>query len=517
MSPWQRNACGALLLFSLFWGPSLVLARLQDNPQDLCPSQLQAQQISIPGPLADKLSEIISSHWQKSDSPGISLSVVSGDKIVWEWNGGFTSLNRTQRVNSQTRFRLASITKAFTSTLLFQLVSRGVIQSADDRIKNYIPDFHIIDPFRRSGSPTASQLTFRQLAAHLAGLPREPPCSWEDCQYSTQDMLKLVSSVPLIVKPNSRVSYSNLGFNLLGHGLGEYTNWADKTANKTWEALLKHLIIDQIGLQNTGVFHDMSDAQGNFAYGYSEGQQVKLYDLAWNNPAGGMVSTTEDLSKYLIALMSDDESKALMDTYTRDSFFQPIFMTRDNLGVWGAPWEGQRRGEYTVLRKGGGLPGYSTFISFVPEFKLGVSILMNSGTMAAEDLTFDLWTVLLPYLQSTLPVEPVKTATPALLPFVGVWMDESGLKWNFTLNATSSYISFTAPPYYYNGPGYLIPSKVGNLGGQVWAQTYHPDNTIPCFRNLMGLNFEYFVYESSPAEAIRMPFFFPARVFYRVK
>ena len=109
--------------------------------------------------------------------------------------------------------------------------------------------------------------------------------------------------------------------------------------------------------------------------------------------------------------MNDDESKALMDTYTRDSFFQPIFMTRDNLGVWGAPWEGQRRGEYTVLRKGGGLPGCSTFISFVPEFKFGISILMNSGTMAAEDLTFDLWTVLLPYIQSTLPIEPVKQAT----------------------------------------------------------------------------------------------------------
>jgi hypothetical protein len=123
---------------------------------------------------------------------GISLSVVSGDSIVWQWNGGFTRLNGTQKVNSQTRFRLASITKAFTSTLLFQLVSRGVVQSADDRIKHYIPDFNIVDPFRpNSGSRTASQLTFKQLSSHLAGLPREPPCSWEDCNYSTRDVRNL--------------------------------------------------------------------------------------------------------------------------------------------------------------------------------------------------------------------------------------------------------------------------------------------------------------------------------------
>jgi CubicO group peptidase (beta-lactamase class C family) len=111
--------------------------------------------------------------------------------------------------------------------------------------------------------------------------------------FGFSQMLKLVSTVPLLVKPNSRVSYSNLGFNLLGHGLGEYTNWSEKQTNKTWESLLKRLIIDNIGLQNTGVFHDMSDAQGNFAFGYEEGQQVKLYDLAWNNPAGGMFSSTE--------------------------------------------------------------------------------------------------------------------------------------------------------------------------------------------------------------------------------
>jgi hypothetical protein len=86
----QRTVVRALLLFVLFQAPSAILALVQDNPQDLCPAQLQPQQISIVEPLADKLSEIISSHWQGSGSPGMNLPI-KFDIVYCMFSYGFMS------------------------------------------------------------------------------------------------------------------------------------------------------------------------------------------------------------------------------------------------------------------------------------------------------------------------------------------------------------------------------------------------------------------------------------------
>lgn len=108
--------------------------------------------------------------------------------------------------------------------------------------------------------------------------------------------------------------------------------------------------------------------------------------------------------------MSD--ASPLMDQITLESFFYPIFALRDNVNLWGAPWEAQRRYDYTVLRKGGGLAGFSSFISFIPELKFGISILMNSDTGAAEDITFDMWTQIIPFLESVLPSLSIAAPSP---------------------------------------------------------------------------------------------------------
>lgn len=199
-----------------------------------------------------------------------------------------------------------------------------------------------------------------------------------------------------------------------------------------------------------------------------------------------------------------------MDYSTRQSFFEPIFMTRDNLGVWGAPWEGQRRGSYTVLRKGGGLGGFSSFISFVPELKLGLVVLANSDTAAPEDITYDSWTTLIPYFEEHSPVSPLIAPGPE--DFVGTWVSADGLSWNISRDSDQRLI-FIPPPYYYNGPGYIIPSPFPVAG---WAQTFHPDSSLPCFRNLMGLNFNWIeVKTTTPVPTLSLPFFFPDRVFYK--
>jgi CubicO group peptidase (beta-lactamase class C family) len=88
----------------------------------------------------------------------------------------------------QTVYRIGSVTKAFTALMLMQLRDAGKLQ-LDDPIEKYLPEFKI-----KSRFPDARPATFRQVAAHYSGLPREAPMPYEyqatDSFPSVEDQLK---------------------------------------------------------------------------------------------------------------------------------------------------------------------------------------------------------------------------------------------------------------------------------------------------------------------------------------
>ncbi len=117
----------------------------------------------------------------------------------------------------QTIYRVGSVTKVFTALMLMQLRDAGKLQ-LDDPIETYLPEFKI-----KSRFPDARPATFRQVAAHYSGLPREAPMRYEyqatDEFPSIEDQLRSLKDSEMMLPAMTMYSYSNLGYNIMGLAL----------------------------------------------------------------------------------------------------------------------------------------------------------------------------------------------------------------------------------------------------------------------------------------------------------
>ena len=161
--------------------------------------------------------------------------------------------------HSDTSFRIASITKVFTALLMLQIRDEGLLPSIDDEVATYNENFSIINPFQTTRGPS-----FRQLASHMAGLPRETPCEGvfvTGCNATYETIYQNLASLVMINPPGSIPSYSNLGFGLLGRTL-------EAIDHSTWEEMLQERILTPLGMVGSGSKFTL-DVIKNMAKGYN--------------------------------------------------------------------------------------------------------------------------------------------------------------------------------------------------------------------------------------------------------
>ena len=103
------------------------------------------------------------------DQPGVSIGVVSGDRLVWSRGYGYADIEKKVPASPQTLYRIASITKTFTAVAILQLRDAGKLQ-LDDPLRRHLGWARI-----RAHDPAASDITIRELLTHSSGLQREVP------------------------------------------------------------------------------------------------------------------------------------------------------------------------------------------------------------------------------------------------------------------------------------------------------------------------------------------------------
>lgn len=97
-------------------------------------------------------------------TPGVAVGVVYDQQLVWSKGFGYANVTNKKPVTGNSIFRLASISKIFTTVALLSLRDQGALH-LDDPITKYVPQIRFKNPF-----PTKKDITFRQLATHLSGL-----------------------------------------------------------------------------------------------------------------------------------------------------------------------------------------------------------------------------------------------------------------------------------------------------------------------------------------------------------
>ena len=318
--------------------------------------------------------------------PGGALVVSYGGEVVLRHYSGVADRSTGRRVDAGTLFRIASVSKVFPAYLLHLLVDAGYL-GLDDPLSTQIP-------FSIENDYDDSVVTFKHLAWHGSGLPREAPFGLN----STADVLAALARTHLILPPGTLPSYSNLGFALLAHALAEGV----VPTPTTYENLTEAAILGPLGLASTG-FAYTPQVLSALAVGYSPtGGAEPFADLGWWFPAGSMYSTPEDLTRLAVALLQQEGAPhpGRSPARLRD-FLSPVFWNKDSQSLMGMPWECRGNQAHLQLTKGGNLPGYTSSMALVPSLNLSVAVHWNGGVdeVAFMDSVLD---VVIPALTAAL-------------------------------------------------------------------------------------------------------------------
>ncbi len=326
-------------------------------------------------------------------APGIVVGMIAADPQE-RWVVGYGRLSATdERVpDGDTVFEIASITKVFTGILLAQAVVNGEVK-LDDPISMYLPEGVTAPEYE------GKSITLLDLATHTAGLPTWPynvPVVGSNpfADYTPDQMYAFLSGHHLTRVPGSTYEYSNYGFSLLGNLLARRAGQAD------YEALLSERIIRPLGMESTRI-ELTPDMRSRLATPHSSYDGVSTN---WHAPtlagSGSILSTANDLLTFLAANMGLTETELQPALQLANTPQRPGEMwTLAYIGLgWNLPGSGNG-----IHYHGGGNFGYSSFLAWDSERKIGVVVLMNVYDGPKERIAFSL---LRGFPLTPVPVDP---------------------------------------------------------------------------------------------------------------
>ena len=429
----------------------------------------------------DKVETVLSSLVEKNSSlPAISMNIFYQDDILWSGHFGSKVYQQPDmKPNGSTVYRIGSVTKIFAVLLMYKLYEEGKISSIDDPLSKYAPDFAIKNPY------TNENITLREIASQMSGLPREAPCVYNCSNTTSTEQLALLKNRTLVLPPWNTPSYSNLGYALLGRILTE------NLLNQTFESWTKDNIIKPLGMVNTG-FDITDEVQKNMAFPYlPSGKKMPFVNIGWLAPAGQMYSTIDDLAKLGMMFAQPDKQKLFKPATLRE-MMTPKDITPDGFTVWGSPFEMVFKKHVLVRGKGGNIDTYSAMFSVIPELALGANILISTVYYLQADVsqgsTF-LYNLLVPALNETLfemqrnshfPIDP----TPYVGKFELTRTDPIfGTKatFNITIKSVENILRFEYPP-----PTMMWVEIRYILGETLIFQSRYRTPGMPCLTERVG-------------------------------
>ncbi|MGQ0765747.1 MAG: serine hydrolase domain-containing protein [Gemmatimonadota bacterium] len=323
----------------------------------------------------------------RSGVPGIAYGIVVDGRVVHRGISGLRELAARSPVDSETVFRIASMSKSFAAAAILQLRDAGHL-SLDDAAEKYVPELAALR-YPTSDSP---RITIRQLLSHSAGFPEDNP--WGDQQLAVTDdeMGRMMrAGIPFSTAPGTAYEYSNYGFAILGRIVAN-------VSGMSYARYLRERILVPLGM-NVTTLEAVDVPPHRLAHGYrrQDGQwleEKQLPDGAFG-AMGGMLTSISDLGRW-VGFMLDafpprdgPETGPLRRASVREmqqiARYNGATAGRDAAGnlVLGAGGYGFGLGVrqncfwQTSVAHSGGLPGFGSLMRWLPDQGVGIIALGN--------------------------------------------------------------------------------------------------------------------------------------------
>lgn len=321
-------------------------------------------------PLEQRLDRLVLDRFPSATEPGAAVLVMVDGKPALRKGYGMADVEKGVKVTPDMIFRIASITKQFTSIGVLQLVQQVKV-SLTDPITKYVPDF----------DAQGKTITIENLLTHTSGLHNLTALD-DFLPQSTKDLkpievANLIAGKPLEFEPGSKFKYSNTNYVLLGILI-------EKVTGRTYAENLESSIAKPLGLADTRYSRD--DAlTPRHARGYdweSSGRWAPMKPMSMTQPfaAGALESTVDDLAKWTQALADGKavDSKLLERAWTP---YKPSEGSSD----YGYGWNIRTDSGERWIGHNGGINGFQSAAVWIPEKRVFVAILCNGIGRGAPD------------------------------------------------------------------------------------------------------------------------------------
>ena len=335
--------------------------------------------------------------------PGIAVAVVKDGEVVFSGGWGEREAGKPGRVDGDTLFSIASITKAFTSASLSILADEGRLDM-DDRVIDHLPWFRMSDAY------VTREMRIRDLLVHRSGLGLGAGdlLFWPPTDYDTREVVERLAQVPIEGGFRERYAYDNVLYAVAQLVIEEVSGrpYADFVRERLFEPVgMAATRIDSNALRPT----DTNVATGHARPGFT-GDPVPVPAMSWSNntAAGGIYSSVNDMAKWMRVqldggvlhggapegegedaerLFSAKRHEAMWTLVTpipiREPAVPELAATKPNFAGYGEAWSlSDYRGRRLVWHTGG-WPGMVSRLTLVPELDLGVVVLTNQEAGAA--------------------------------------------------------------------------------------------------------------------------------------
>jgi len=340
-----------------------------------------------PTPYANTITEMTASiQKQLADSGatgGVSIALVDDQKVVWAQSFGYADAGTRTLATPDTTYRICSITKTFTGTMVMQLSDQGLLDVSDP-LTRFIPTFSIKPPL---GFAAGGPITIRSILTHHSGIPGDIDNGVFTVAPDPDFNTKLVTYLQgeyLTYPTNAIWAYSNSAISLLATVIA---NASGQNFQAYSDALFQTL-----GMDHSSVSIDSPKVAANLAKGYQAGREVPRF---YNNGSttGSIISTIQDMAKFIKMVHAGgmgDRGRVLKPETLE------MMLTPQNGGI---PLDFDNRIGFNwflndadlsyagrLCYHDGGNTGFRSHLEILRDHKLGVVVLANDEQVAFGDI-----------------------------------------------------------------------------------------------------------------------------------
>jgi CubicO group peptidase (beta-lactamase class C family) len=346
---------------------------------------------------AGQLDSLVLSELARTRTPGVQVAVVVDGRLAYSKGYGVADIETGRPVTDRTLFRVGSVTKMVTGTLIAQLAAEGKLDPQSP-IARYVTELE---------GKRVGRVTTHQLLTHSAGWLDNAIPYGRTGEGALGEVMREVGDTLFFTEPGRVYSYSNPGYSMSGY-VAERAGGA-RFASQIEPKVLRALAMPRATFKPLeALTHDFS--QGHFGQGASGPTIVRPFTentAQW--AAGFLMVSAGELANLAIALMDGGrfEGKQVLaaDAVTRITTGY-VKTPNDTTSRYGYGLNIGRSGAERVWRHGGSINGFDASLAMFPDRKLAVLVFDNLSGAPLMGITDFV----------ALRVAGISPATPPVLP-----------------------------------------------------------------------------------------------------